>query len=174
VGGNSEFGIPNSEFERVSGWAEIPNSSFLIPNLGERATIEPVTIDQTARLRTFIRTTLGCGCPDDVLNWIQCSHSDLAPQQEMRLTRIDVGGQLLVYVLEGGDDPQPAAEALRTVIAAGTIERNRGGFNRLRLVVATDDQDTFGPMMESSFAASAPRDDRVHLHVIAVSDLPFD
>jgi len=90
------------------------------------------------------------------------------------LTRIDVGGRLLVYVIEAGDDPGPAADALGAVVAAGTVERNRGAFNRLRVVVATDDRDTLGPQLMSSFKESAPRDDRVHLHVIAVNELPFD
>jgi len=128
---------------------------------------------QTARLQAFIRTTLGCGCPDEVLECIRFSRTEVANQHEGRLTRIDVGGRLLVYVIETGDDPRRAAEALGAVVAAGTVERNRGGFNRLRVVVATDDRDTFGPELERSFEDSAPRDDRVHLHVIAVDDLPF-
>jgi hypothetical protein len=133
-----------------------------------------VTTVQTARLQTFIRSTLGCGCPDEVLECIQFSRSDLAIQHEVRLTRIDVGGRLLVYVIEAGNDPRPAAEALRAVVAAGTVERNRAGFNRLRVVVATGDRDASGPEMERSFEDSAPLDDHVHLHVIAVGDLPFD
>ena len=137
-------------------------------------TIEIVTTIQTARLRSFIRTTLGCTCPDDVLENIRCSHSDLANRHEVRLTRIDVGGRLLVYVIEAGNDPRSAAEALGAVIAAGTVERNRGGFNRLRVVVATDDRDLIGSEVERSFEDSAPLNDRVHLHVIANGDLPFD
>ena len=133
-----------------------------------------MTTVQTARLRNFIRTTLGCSCPDDVLENIRCSHSDLANRHEVRLTRIDVGGRLLVYVVEAGDDPKSAAEALAAVVAAGTVERNRGAYNRLRVVVATNDRDVIGSELERRFEDSAPRDDRVHLHVIAVGDLPFD
>ena len=141
--------------------------------MGGRDTIETVTTVQTARLQAFIRTTLGCGCPDEVLECIRFSRTGVADQHEGRLTRIDVGGRLLVYVIETGDDPRRAAEALGAVVAAGTVERNRGGFNRLRVVVATNDRDTFGPELKRSFEDSAPRDDRVHLHVIAVGDLPF-
>jgi len=85
-----------------------------------------------------------------------------------------VGGRLLVYVIKAGDDPRSAADALGAVVAAGTVERNRGGFNRLRVVIATENRDVFGPEMERSFEESAPLDDRVHLHVIEVGDLPFD
>jgi hypothetical protein len=133
-----------------------------------------VTTVQTARLRSFIRSTLGCTCPDDVLECIRYSRSDLADRHEERLTRIDVGGRLLIYVIEAGNDPESAAEALGAVVAAGTVERNRGGFHRLRVVVATDDTRVFGPTMKQSFEDSAPLDERIHLHVIAEGDLPFD
>lgn len=133
-----------------------------------------MTTIQTARLRTFIRTTLGCTCPDEVLELIRCSHSDLAKKHEVRLTRIDVGGRLLVYVIEAGNDPQSAAEALGAVIAAGRVERDRGGFNRLRVVIADDDRGVIRAKVERGFEDSAPRDDRVHLHVISAGDLPFD
>ena len=158
VGGNSEFRIPNLR-GRVGGRSRYNRA---------------VTTVQTARLRTFIRSTLGCTCPDDVLESIRCSHTDLANRHEVRLSRIDVGGRLLVYVIKAGDDPRSAADALGAVVAAGTVERNRGGFNRLRVVVATTDRDAHGAALERSFEESAPLDDRVHLHVIEVGDLPFD
>jgi hypothetical protein len=132
-----------------------------------------VTTVQTARLRSFIRSTLGCTCPDDVLECIRYSRSDLADRHQERLTRIDVGGRLLVYVIEAGDDPRSVIEALGAVVAAGTVERNRGGFNRLRIVVATDDIKVFGPEMKRGFERLAPIDDRVHLHVVSEGDLPF-
>jgi hypothetical protein len=126
-------------------------------------------------MRCFIRTTLGCGCPDDVLEWIECSQQSQAnDDDELRLTRIDVGGRLLVYVIEAEHDPAAAAAAVPTVIASGLVERARSGFNRLRIVVAGRDVDSLRPLVEASFAASAPRDDRLHIHVVTAEDLPFD
>ena len=125
------------------------------------------------QMKDFIRHTLGCGCPDEVLEWIECKRSEVAPGHDVRLLRIDVGGQLLVYVIESGIDPKHAVAALPVVLAAGMVERATGGFNRLRIVVACADPDTAGPVLERSFNASAPRDDKVYLHVIAEGELPF-
>jgi hypothetical protein len=125
------------------------------------------------QMKHFIRHTLGCGCPDEFLESIECTRSDVTPAHDIRLLRIDVGGRLLVYVIEGGDNPQTAAEALPAVLAAGMVERATGGFNRLRVVVACADPESSGPPLEHSFNASAPRDDKVHLHVIAEGELPF-
>jgi hypothetical protein len=123
-----------------------------------------VTDEQTSRLRTFIRSTLGCGCPDDVLEWIQCTHTELTQEEDTRITRIDVGGQLLVYVLEV-DGPDGRAEAaLPAVIAAATVDRATTCFSRLRM----------RPRLEHIFNGSAPLDDRVHLHVVRPTELPFE
>jgi len=136
--------------------------------------MEVVTNEETTRLRTFIRSTLGCGCPDDVLEWIQCTHTELAQEQDTRITRIDVGGQLLVYVLEIEGHDRRAEEALPAVIAAAIVDRSTSCFNRLRVVVAVDDPDEMRPRLEGVFAGSAPADDKVHLHVVRTTDLPFD
>ena len=127
----------------------------------------------TERLRHFIRSTLGCGCPDEVLSRIECSRSHDGPADDLRLTRMNVGGQLLVYVLEGGFPGDAAAAAVPAVLASGLSERDRGGFNRLRIVLATDIPDEVRPRAEAAFRAAAPADDRLHLHVVAVNDLPF-
>jgi hypothetical protein len=126
-----------------------------------------------ARVQHFIRSTLGCGCPEEVLQWIECSQTETVPEHGLLLTRIDVGGRLLVYVVAGDVLPETAAEALPALLAAGLAERERAGFNRLRLVVAGDDPDAIRPLAECAFADSAPHDDRVHLHVVAIDDLPF-
>jgi hypothetical protein len=141
---------------------------------GRRDTIEEVTTEQISRLRTFIRSTLGCGCPDNVLEWIQCTHTELTQEEDTRLTRIDVGGQLLVYVLEIDGPDLRAVEALPAVIAAATVDRASSCFNRLRVVVAIDNPEEMQPLLESTFNGSAPADDNVHLHVVRATDLPFE
>ena len=127
-----------------------------------------------AELQHFVRHTLGCGCPDEILEWIQCSRTEATSAHDIRLIRLDVGGRLLVYVIECGNDPDHAATVLQAILAAGMVERATGGFNRLRLVVACSDAEASRPLLEKSFNASAPHDDKVHLHVIAEGELPFD
>jgi hypothetical protein len=141
---------------------------------GWEDTIEAVTTEQISRLRTFIRSTLGCGCPDDVLEWIQCTHTELTQEEDTRITRIDVGGRLLVYVLEVDGPDQRAEEALPAVIAAATVDRATSCFNRLRVVVAIDNPDEMQNRLERTFNGSAPADDNVHLHVVRSTELPFD
>lgn len=133
-----------------------------------------MTNEETSRLRTFIRSTLGCICPDDVLEWIQCTHTELAQEQDTRIARIDVGGQLLVYILEIEGHDRRAEEALPAVISAAIVDRSASCFNRLRVVVAVDDPDEMKPRLDDVFASSAPADDKVHLHVVRTTDLPFD
>ena len=125
------------------------------------------------RMQHFIRTTLGCGCPDDVLQWIECSRSEPIPEHDLMLTRIDVGGRLLVYVVEGDEAPEMIAGALPALMAAGLAERERSGFNRLRLVLASPEPEELTTVAERVFAESAPRDDKLHLHVVAADVLPF-
>ena len=136
--------------------------------------MDGVTNELASRLRTFIRSTLGCTCPDEVLEWIHCTHTDLDQALDTKLTRIDVGGRLLVYVLETEDPGRSVEDALPAVIAAATVDRASGNFNRLRIVVAADDPEGLGPLLERRFRESAPLDDRLHLHVVQPSDLPFD
>ena len=133
-----------------------------------------MTNEETTRLRSFIRSTLGCGCPDDVLEWIQCTHTELAQEQDTRIARIDVGGQLLVYVLEIEGHDRRAEEALPAVISAAIVDRSTSCFNRLRIVVAVDDPEEMKARLEEVFVGSAPADDKVHLHVVRTTDLPFD
>jgi len=132
-----------------------------------------VTSDQNSRLRTFIRSTLECGCPDEVLRSIDCSHTTLTHGQDTGFSRIDVGGQLLVYVLHSSGDPHQVAATLPAIVASGLVERDGAGFNRLRVVVAADDPNAIRPIVEQTFSESAPADDRLHLHLVKVGDLPF-
>ena len=129
---------------------------------------------EIARLRTFIRSTLGCGCPDDVLEWIECTHTEFDQEEDIRISRIDVGGRLLVYVLEVVGPNGRADEALPAVIAAAMVDRTTGCFNRLRVVVAVDDPEEISPRLERVFGESAPADDHIHLHVLRSIELPFE
>ena len=78
-----------------------------------------------------------------------------------------------MYVLHAIANPHQVASTLPGLIAAGLVERDGAGFNRLRVVVATDDPAALRPIVEQAFSESAPADDRLHLHVVQVGDLPF-
>ena len=78
------------------------------------------------------------------------------------------------YVLEIEGPDRRAEEALPAVIAAATVDRATSCFNRLRIVVAIDDPEEMRPRLVRCFNGSAPLDDKVHLHVVTPTVLPFD
>lgn len=133
-----------------------------------------MTDEQTSRLRSFVRSTLGCGCPDEVLRSIRVTTADASVDSDTLFTRLDVGGTLLIYVIEVVGDPQRGLAALSAFIASGLVERDAKGFNRLRVVVAADDPEDLRAMAERIFSESAPRDERTHLHVVESGALPFE
>ncbi|MFV2071354.1 MAG: hypothetical protein ACC742_01695 [Thermoanaerobaculales bacterium] len=127
--------------------------------------------EQSARLRHFVRSTLGCGCPEEVLQHITSSRFNLCARTP--LTRLDVGGRLLVYLFEAEEGTGISEAALREAVEHGVAERDRLGFNRLRIVVAADDPEALRPAVEGSFAVLEHSADRVNLHLVATSDLPL-
>lgn len=117
--------------------------------------------------KQFIRDTLGCGCPDEVFEKIDITPLATDQSTGSPVLRINVGDRLLIYIAEDIDEAQ-VAEVLR----AGIAERDAGGFNRFRLVVGCYDtlpEPTYG---SSLMAALSPGDEKVHLHLIPVSEIP--
>lgn len=145
-----------------------------MPGGGVAAYNGAVTTDRNSRLRSFVRSTLGCGCPDEVLQSIRVTTADASVDSDTLFTRLDVGSTLLVYVIEAVGDPQQAVAALPAFIASGLVERDAKGFNRLRVVLAADIPEELREAAEQTFSESAPRDGRVHLHVVGSGDLPFE
>lgn len=85
------------------------------------------------RIKEFVRKTLGCTCPDEVLQQIECQtgvsiDDDLVLDYEM-----NVGNRLLIYAVRV-DDTDPLGPMLSRLVRAGMHKRDRDGFNRLRLV----------------------------------------
>jgi len=123
-------------------------------------------------IRRFVRDTLGCTCPDSVFSRVD-SRRNVQVGEAVLSHRIDVGRRLLVYVLPN-DDPEQLRARLAGLIASGRQERDRLGFNRLRVVVATWDLEKLGPLARELFDGADARDERVHLHLVgreAVSGL---
>ncbi len=123
------------------------------------------------RLTSFVRVTLGCGCPDEVFSEIVVRSMAADNPAPVRLA-IEVGGRLLVHVIEEGPaltDPG----LMPTVVEDGLRRRDQGGFNRFRLVVAVAGSDGAGDVLESRFDAVSACDDRIHLHILPASSIPW-
>jgi hypothetical protein len=115
---------------------------------------------------SFIRNTLGCQCPDDVLCAISRETRDnpdicwlLAGDAEPSLelhsgTILAVSGKLLVVIC-----PDLPKEEIGTVLNGAVRLRDTLGFNRVRLAVHVCSAESKRQM--DSFQMP---DDRVHLH----------
>jgi len=76
-----------------------------------------------------------------------------------------VGRRLLVYVLRG-TDIDDALAALPGLVRLGRRERDGGGYNRLRIVLALPEPSASLGSAQQALASLPERDDRVHLHVV--------
>jgi hypothetical protein len=121
------------------------------------------------QIERFVRDTLGCSCPDGVFDKIVCR-----PAESARETHIEIGGRLLVYLIDADGD-HGCFDQMEAALRRGVSERNRRGFNRFRLVLGTSrPDDGTRAAAEEAFRNSPHRDERVHLHVVdaaAVSSL---
>ncbi len=122
-------------------------------------------------LRDFVRHTLGCGCPEDVLQSIT-QDSIPAAAGGGSVMRIDVGGRLLVHILSVSEGDE--IDAVAAVLAAGVEDRDRGGYNRYRLVLVARGRAAFHAAAAAAAAAAASeRAERVHVHVVPREQAPF-
>ncbi len=118
-------------------------------------------------LKRFIRHTLGCGCPDEVLDKIAIDRLSPTPPGGRPILRIDVGGRLLIYLV----DRLLSDAALGDLLLSGVADRNEHGFNRLRVVLCRDSNtsDNHGPDSTLPW----PNDDKVHVHRLPRDQIPL-
>ena len=121
-------------------------------------------------IKQFVRDTLGCTCPDEVFQHIDC-RADVKGSDDVLLDyEINIGNKLLIFVvtIDGLESLSPLIPQLAW---DGTNKRNQENFNRFRLVLLTQ-----GPtdMAEEAFAIfqSLGADEKVHLHVVVKDDFP--
>jgi cytosine/adenosine deaminase-related metal-dependent hydrolase len=121
--------------------------------------------EKADELIRFVRETLGCGCPDEVVARITVEISENGERG------LDVGGRLLVRVLPT-DDVERVVETFPETVERLRRERDRRGFNRLRLVLAPPGSELVGERLTAALDGLAAADGRVHLHIAEAGDLP--
>ena len=123
-----------------------------------------------AELIAFVRGRLGCGCPDEVFEDVRIERrpEPFAGLPVDALVRI--GGRLLV-VLCAPTGRREIEAALARIVTVGLTIRDAEGFNRVRVVVVTADDDV-EPVLAARFADTAGGDDRAFLHVVEPSAVP--
>jgi hypothetical protein len=110
-------------------------------------------------IERFIRNALGCQCPDAVFRRIRV---DECPKQfgdwpGARL--ISVGDRLLILVLHS-DDSDLMHRALGGLLEEGRRLRESRGFNRFRLVIATNCAGLMEPSLRNDFECLEGMDER--------------
>ncbi len=121
-----------------------------------------------SKIKRFVRDCLACTCPDQIFEDIRVSERmDIFP---LANTVYEIGGRLVVAVLVPSDWHQ-LENNLEPLIDAGKLFRDHQGYNRFRLVVATDDDEAIA-RLQVAFDCLANVDEKTHLHVIRPEALP--
>jgi hypothetical protein len=123
-------------------------------------------------IRPFVQNTLGCGCPEEVFRSIDVRRNVRLNSFIVLDSAIVIGNRLLIYVAEAGSTGC-VEEHLPVLIAKGRKERDEKGLSRFRLVLVADDRDGVKNNAERLFEDLRDNDEKVHLHVIKKSDMPF-
>jgi hypothetical protein len=122
-------------------------------------------------IKTFVKQTLGCACPEEVFEFIDCqSHIKLNDNIALR-NKINIGNRLLIYVVEV-NNIDSLQNVLSFLVNSGKTERDNLRFNRFRLVLVTE---KFGEIKETaeSIFNTINKDDKVHLHVVDRNKVPI-
>jgi hypothetical protein len=123
-------------------------------------------------IKRFVQETLGCGCPEEVFRSIKCRLQVRLNSFIVLDASIVIGNRLLIYIAEAGSEGC-VEEHLPVLVAAGRKERDEKGLNRFRLVLVTDEPTEVQRVAGKIFEELRGADEKVHLHVIRKSDIPF-
>ena len=118
-------------------------------------------------VKAFVQGRLGCSCPEEVFDRITVDTG-----AGVLSHRIRIGGRLLVYILDASRTAD-VSRAIASALREGVRERDRGHFNRLRLVVISPNPDRVAETAQAAFSVSPDRDEKTHLHVLENGNLGF-
>ncbi len=119
-------------------------------------------------IKHFVREHLGCACPDKVFENITVTEqSDIFT---LASTVYEIGGRLFVAVFVPADWRDTARHLVK-LVDAGKQFRDQHGYNRFRLVIATENDDATRHL-QKVFDDLPGIDDKIHLHVIRQDCLP--
>ncbi len=121
-------------------------------------------------IKVFIRETLGCGCPEEVFQYVDYQSNIMSGDVLLR-ARINVGNRLLIYVVDV-EKRESIRNILSRLIDIGKKERDDLGFNRFRLVLASDNMNEIRRTSEELFRDSV-KDEKVHLHIVQKAVIPL-
>lgn len=116
------------------------------------------------KIKSFVKHTLGCACPEEVFEYIDCQSNIVLNENIVLRNKINIGNRLLIYIVESSN-PASIKNILPFLVNSGRTERDHLKFNRFRLVLVTENMDGIKKAVESIFD-TIHKDDKVHLHII--------
>lgn len=123
-----------------------------------------------ASIERFVRDTLGCGCPDEVFEHLAVTR--LPPVGgRPHIVQLQVGSRLLIHVVAPPGDAATCGW-IEQLAANGRAARDRHGYNRFRLVIASPVPPASAREFADRFARASVGDDKAHLHVVDRRELP--
>ena len=120
----------------------------------------------------FVRNTLGCNCPEEVFQYIDCRSIENIDENIAPAYEINIGNKLLIFVAVM-DEVDSLKSAITKLVRAGINKRDEKKFNRFRLVLLSAPEIDIAAQASEIFSSLAA-DDKVHLHVINNDDFPVN
>lgn len=115
-------------------------------------------------LKIFVKTDLGCKCPDDVFNLIKYDkHIKLEINLEVDRI-ITIGNRLLIFIFNVKDLTN-INKTLERLVHHGRTQRDDECLNRYRLVLVTTKNKKLEKKIGGKFKNLAGVDDKIHLHI---------
>ncbi|MEW6002802.1 MAG: hypothetical protein AB1638_09190 [Nitrospirota bacterium] len=121
-------------------------------------------------IKTFVKKTLGCSCPEEVFKYIDCQSNIKLNDDILLSNKINIGNRLLIYVVQNNDQ-DTLKDVLPLLVNTGKKERDDLRFNRFRLVIATDKLSEIKENAEIIFQ-KIEKDEKIHLHIVSKKDIP--
>ena len=118
----------------------------------------------------FVRGTLGCRCPDEVFQSIAISHLP-AVAGRPPIVQLLVGSRLLIHVVAPPTE-MPGDGWIEQLATNGRAARDRHGYNRFRLVIATATPLAAARELAARFSRAVLGDEKAHLHFVCSDQLP--
>ncbi|NQT00441.1 MAG: hypothetical protein HQ580_00305 [Planctomycetes bacterium] len=123
-------------------------------------------------IKEFVRNTLGCNCPEEVFQYIDCRTVVNIGENIVPVYEINIGNRLLIFAA-GIDEVDSLRYVLSKLVQAGINKRDEKKFNRFRLVLLTARENDVAEEALGIFN-SLVTDEKAHLHVINKDDFPIN
>ena len=123
-------------------------------------------------IKDFARKTLGCNCPEEVFQYINCRTVVNIDENIVPAYEINIGNRLLIFAA-GIDEVDSLRSVISKLVRAGIKKRDEKKFNRFRLVLLSAGEIDIAQQASEIFS-SLVTDEKVHLHVINKDDFPVN